>query len=96
MTNDNNRNLLLAVVGLRAAGLAVLSACDENNPEKARKTQKAGQALYLLADLLSAGKATDDHMAVVAEKLKNREISKEDWDDVFARIEIDSARLQRA
>ena len=94
--NDNNRAFLLAVVGLRAAGLAVLLAGDENKPEKNQKIQKASQSLYLVADLLEAGKATDEHMAAVAQKLKSREILNEDWDDVFARIEADSARLQRA
>ncbi|MCL2161929.1 MAG: hypothetical protein FWH56_08640 [Betaproteobacteria bacterium] len=78
----------LAIVGLRAAGLAVSLSGEASN------TQKTSQSLYLLADLLEAGKATDTHMAAVAEKLKNREITQEDWDDVFARITADSARLQ--
>jgi hypothetical protein len=86
----------MAIVGLRAAGLALLLSSGENNSEKARKAQKINQSLYLLADLLEAGKATDEHMAAIAEKLKNREITKEDWDDVFARIKTDSARLQQA
>ena len=93
MTVDYNT---LAVVGLRAAGLAVLLSSNESDPQKAQKTQKINQSLCLLADLLEAGKATDAHMAAIAEKLKSRDITKEDWDDVFARIESDSARLQRA
>lgn len=77
-------SLTLAIIGLRAAALSLLLAGDSKSSER----------LYTLADLVEAGKATDDHMALVAEKLKNRNITDADWDDVFNRIEEDSARLQ--
>lgn len=76
--------LTLAIIGLRAAGLALVLAGDKRSSDR----------LYTLADLVEAGKATDDHMQLVAEKLKNREITDADWDDVMARIDADSARLQ--
>lgn len=78
--------LTLAIVGLRAAALALTIAGDS----------KSGNRLYTLADLVEAGKATDDHMQEVADKLKNRSITDADWDDVMARIEGDSAKLQGA
>jgi hypothetical protein len=74
----------LAVIGLRAAALALLVAGDV----------KTSDRLYLLADLVEAGRATDEHMALVAEKLKSRELTEADWDDVFARIEADFGTLQ--
>jgi hypothetical protein len=76
--------LTLAIVGLRAAALALLLAGDKRSSDR----------LYTLADLVEAGKATDDHMALVAEKLKNRDITDADWDEVMSRIEEDSNRLQ--
>jgi len=84
----------LAVVGLRAAGLAVEIAAAGKKTSKVERAARTSQGLYTLANLIEAGSATDDHMTLVAEKLKNREITEEDWDDVFARIESDSARLQ--
>lgn len=78
--------LTLAIVGLRAAALALLVAGDTRSSER----------LYTLADLVEAGKATDDHMALVAEKLKQRELTDADWDDVMSRINADSAGLQNA
>lgn len=77
-------SLTLAIVGLRAAGLALTLAGDRVSSER----------LYMLADLVEAGKLTDDHMAQVAEKLKNRDLTEADWDDVMNRIEEDSNRLQ--
>jgi hypothetical protein len=76
--------LVLAVVGLRAAALAVSLAGKTSISDK----------LFALADLVEAGKATDEHMALVTEKLRNRTIVDADWDDVMARIEADSAQLQ--
>lgn len=75
---------VLSIVGLRAAALA-LSISGQ---------QRAADALYTLADAAEAGKAVDDHMALVAAKLKERPATDEDWDDVVARIEADSKRLQ--
>lgn len=74
----------LALVGLRAAALALAIAGQ----------QKASDSLYTLADAAEAGKAIDDHMALVAAKLKERSANDADWTDVVARIEADSARLQ--
>lgn len=74
----------LAIIGLRAAALALLVAGDT----------KSSQRMYLLADLVESGKATDDHMQLVAEKLKAGPIVDADWDDVMQRIEDDYAALQ--
>lgn len=49
-----------------------------------------------LANGLQSGANIDAHMAVVAEKLKARELTDADWADVTARIEADSDRLQGA
>lgn len=75
---------LLAIVGMRAAALALALAGQG----------RASNALYLLADAAEAGKAVDDHLNAVAEKLKTRTANDADWVDVAARIEADSARLQ--
>lgn len=75
--------LTYVLIALRSAALAVDIAGRSNTAE----------ALYGIADAIEAGKATDAHMALVAEKLKARAIEASDWDDVLARIEIDSARL---
>lgn len=76
--------LTLTVIGLRAAALALLVS---------GRTKEAN-GMYALADVLEAGKATDEHMKIVAEKLKSRDITDQDWDDVIARINADSDRLQ--
>lgn len=75
--------LLLALVTIRGAALALTVAGDT----------KTSNALYLVADAIEAGKATDDHMRAVADKLKERDLSQVDWDDVLQRIEADHARL---
>lgn len=75
---------ILALVGLRGLALALAIAGQS----------KASAALYTLADAAEAGKAIDDQMALVAEKLKNRSVTDADWTDVVARINADSARLQ--
>lgn len=74
---------ILTLIGLRAAALALGLAGQA----------RASAALYGLADAAEAGRNVDDHMATVAEKLKNRELTDEDWADVAARIETDAARL---
>ena len=74
----------LAVIGLRASALALTLSGQV----------KAANSLYALADLVEAGRASDAHMELVAEKLKTRDITDADWDDVISRIETDSDRLQ--
>jgi hypothetical protein len=49
-----------------------------------------------LADAAEAGKAVDEHMKLVAEKLKDRDATDEDWADVISRINADSDRLQQS
>ncbi len=74
---------MLVVVALRAAALAVGLVGQ----------QKTSDSLYTLADAIDAGRATDEHMRLVAEKLKTRDITDADWDDVLARIASDAGRL---
>lgn len=76
--------LTLALIGLRGVALAL----------ELQGQSKTSNSLYALADAAEAGKAVDDHMAAVADKLKDRNATDEDWADVNARIEADSARLQ--
>lgn len=76
--------LLLTLIGLRGTALAL----------ELQGQSRAANTLYALADAAEAGKAVDDHMAAVADKLKDREATDEDWDDVLARISADSDRLQ--
>jgi hypothetical protein len=75
--------VLLAVVTLRAAALAASLAGRSST----------ASALYSLADLTESGAAVDSHMADVAAKLKDRELTDADWSDVANRIHADSARL---
>lgn len=77
-------NSLLALIGLRSAALG-LSLAGQS---------KVAASLYLLADAVEAGRATEAHLAEVAAKLNERQINDDDWDDVMRRIENDSARLQ--
>lgn len=76
--------LTLALVGLRAAALAL----------ELQGQERSAGSLFVLADAVEAGKDVDDHMQAVAEKLKDRSVTDEDWADVNARIDADSARLQ--
>lgn len=76
--------LSLALVGMRGAALALSLSGNS----------KAGDALFALADAAEAGKAVDDHMKAVAEKLKARSADAADWLEVTTAIEADSARLQ--
>lgn len=75
---------VLAVIGLRAAALALTLTGQS----------RAAGALYALADGAEKGANIDAHMADVAAKLKDRSATDADWTDVAARIEADSARLQ--
>lgn len=54
---------------------------------------KTANMLRLLADSIEVGAATDEHLALVAEKLKTRDLTEADWDDVLSRIEVDRRRL---
>lgn len=75
----------LVLIALRAAALGLSLAPGRT---------KTADHLYLLADVIEAGKLTDEHMREVAEKLKARDITDDDWLDVMARIEASSAALQ--
>lgn len=75
--------LTLALVGLRAAALAL----------GLQGQSRSSAALNALADAAEAGKAIDDHLAAVAEKLKAGTVTDADWQDVLDRIAEDSARL---
>lgn len=75
--------LTLILIGLRAAALGL----------ELQGQSKSSSALFLLADAAEAGKNVDDHMALVAAKLKDRAATDEDWADVNARIETDFGRL---
>jgi hypothetical protein len=77
---------LLAVIGLRAAALAASLAGRSS----------VASALYSTADLVESGVAVDDHLAEVAAKLKDRDLTDADWSDVANRIHADSARLHSA
>lgn len=74
---------ILVTIGLRAAALAVgLSG-----------QSKASDRLYALADTIEAGRATEEHMKLVAELLKSRSLTPEDWDDLDRRLKADQDRL---
>lgn len=77
-------NSLVTLIGLRAAALGLALSGQ----------QKLASSLYVLADALEAGRASEEHLRLVAEKLNAREINDADWDEVLQRIETDSARLQ--
>lgn len=74
----------LVLIGLRGAALGLELQGQKN----------AADSLYTLADAAEAGHNVDEHMAAVAAKLKDRNANDDDWVDVVARIEADSARLQ--
>lgn len=75
----------LILIALRSAALGLSLAPGQD---------KMANNLYLLADVIEAGKATDAHMAEIAEKLKSRSVTDDDWSDVMERIEKHSATLQ--
>lgn len=76
----------LGLVGLRGVALT-LSLQGQN---------RAADALLGLAEAIEAGADVDEHMALVADKLKSRNSNAADWNDVAKRIEDDSSRLQAA
>lgn len=71
------------VIGLRGSALALLLAGRVAEADR----------LYELADLIDAGKVSDDQMAAVAELLKSRDITDADWDEAFANIHAAQKRL---
>lgn len=75
--------LLIALVSLRSAALALSLGGN----------QRASDSLYSVADAIEAGRATDEHMRLVADKLKERDLTSVDWDDVEQRIRQDADRL---
>lgn len=75
--------LIVVLIALRSAALAAALAGQA----------RVSNGLYALADAVEAGRATEAHMAEVAEKLKAREITAVDWDEVAARIAADRDRL---
>lgn len=75
---------IIGVVALRAAAAALAIAGDT----------KTSGSMHAVADAIEAGKATDEHLALVAQKLKERDLTQVDWADVHQRIEDDHARLQ--
>lgn len=75
---------LLYLIGIRTSAMTLALT---GNAE-------ASRYLYALADLIEAGKATDEHMQLVADKLKNGLLSKEDWDNLMARIDAEHQALQ--
>lgn len=75
---------LLTAIGLRSSALA-LSLSGQ---------QRAADQLYLLADAIVAGENVDSRMAIVAAKLKQRNSTDYDWEDVEARMALHSDQLQ--
>lgn len=76
--------LTIALVSVRSTALAA---------DLAGRGILADQ-LYTFADALEAGRATEEHMKLVAEKLKTRAITDADMAEVMARIDADSAELR--
>jgi hypothetical protein len=74
----------LGVIGLRGAALGL----------NLQGQATAANQLYLLADAIEAGENVDEHMKIVAEKLKDRNSNDSDWSDVAARIAAHSDELQ--
>lgn len=75
--------VLVALVSLRSAALALAIGGNK----------RASDSLYAVSDAIEAGRATDEHMRLVAEKLKARDLTAMDWDDVEQRIRQDADRL---
>jgi uncharacterized protein YaiE (UPF0345 family) len=78
--------LSFTLIGLRAAALALSLSGNT----------KAASAVYALADAAEAGRAVDEHMKAVAEKLKSRSAGTDDWSEVAAALEADTERLGHA
>lgn len=77
---------VLAIVGLRAAALALGFAGQTS----------ASRVVSSAADAVEGGFAVDDHMKLVAEKLKVGPSTDADWDDVDARIKASSQATRDA
>lgn len=75
--------LSLVLVTLRGTALAL----------DLQGQRKSATLLYSLAEQAEAGEQVDAHLAMVAEKLKERPANDDDWKDVVDRIEADRARL---
>lgn len=77
---------VLAVVGLRAAALALSLAGQAS----------ASRAINTAADAVEAGTAVDDHMQAVADKLRSGASTDADWDDLDTRIRTASEAIRDA
>lgn len=75
--------IALALIGIRGAALALTLGGQP----------KAAQALNTLADAAEAGRNVDAHMARVADKLKARASTDDDWQEVADAVEADLGRL---
>lgn len=76
----------IALIGIRGAALALALSGQTH----------ASNTLYAAADAFESGLNIDAHMKEIAEKLKTRATTDDDWKDVRARIEADSGRLQNS
>lgn len=76
-------NPLALVIALRTGALVAGIAGQPRTADR----------FYTLADGVEAGRLTEAHMQLVADKLKSRQITDADWDDVEQRIASDAARL---
>ena len=72
------------LISLRSAALAIDLAGRSSTAD----------TLYSVADAVESGRATEEHMKLVAEKLKTRDVTDADWSEVLGRIEADSAELR--
>lgn len=77
--------LTLALISIRGVALSL----------SLQGQRQASDALSALANAAESGKAVDEHMALVAEKLKARAATDADWADVTSRIQADLAGLMR-
>lgn len=76
--------LSLSLIGVR--GVAIVLGLQGQT--------RAADQLYLLADAAEAGENVDARMALVAAKLKERNSTDADWEDVATRIAAHSDQLQ--
>lgn len=76
-------NVVYSLIALR--GLALLALLTG-------KSNLSG-TLYDIADLTEAGRATDEHLTLISEKLKARSLVEADWQQVHDRIATDRALL---
>lgn len=54
---------------------------------------KTAEAFYNIADAIESGRATDEHLRTIAEKLKNRHSTEDDWVTWSAQLDKDIERL---